>query len=78
MEFEWDAEKAQRNLDKHGIRLEVATSVFLDPDRIAVEDTRFDYGEERIVTLGKTPDGVLVLMTTERDNPAMHPHHFSP
>ena len=69
MKFEWDADKAQRNSDKHGIRFEVATGVFLDPDRITVEDIRLDYGEERFVTLGKTPDGVLVVVTTERDEP---------
>lgn len=69
MEFEWDADKAQSNLDKHGIRFEVATGVFIDPGRITVKDTRFDYGEERFVTLGKTPDGVLVVVTTERDKP---------
>lgn len=69
MEFEWDADKAESNAKKHGIRFEVATAVFDDPDRITVVDDRFDYEEERLVTLGKTPDGVLVVVTTERDDP---------
>lgn len=69
MEFEWDADKAESNAKKHGIRFEVATAVFDDPDRITVIDDRFDYDEERLMTLGKTPDGVLVVVTTERDNP---------
>lgn len=67
MNFEWDAEKAQRNLEKHGVRFEVAEGVFVDPDRITALDDRFDYGEERLVTLGQTHNGVLVVVTTERD-----------
>lgn len=69
MEFEWDEDKALGNLEKHGIRFEVATGVFLDPNRITAEDARFDYGEVRRVTLGKTSEGVLVVVTTQRNNP---------
>lgn len=67
MNFEWDADKAQRNLEKHGIRFEVASVVFLDPNRLTAVDERIDYGEERLLTLGQTPDGVLVVVTTMRD-----------
>ena len=67
MDFEWGAEKAQKNLEKHGVRFEVAQAVFIDPDRITAIDDRFDYGEERLVTLGQTHDGILVVVTTERD-----------
>ncbi len=31
LEFEWDAQKARLNLQKHGIRFEEASEVFLDP-----------------------------------------------
>jgi uncharacterized DUF497 family protein len=31
VEFEWDSNKAQSNLDKHGITFEEATEVFFDP-----------------------------------------------
>lgn len=68
MNFEWDAEKAQTNVEKHGVRFEVAAAVFLDPSRITATDDRFDYGEERLVTLGRTHDGILVVVTTERDH----------
>jgi uncharacterized DUF497 family protein len=67
MDFEWDAEKAWKNLEKHGVRFEIAEAVFLDPNHITVIDDRFDYGEERLVTVGQTYDGVLVVVTTERD-----------
>lgn len=67
MNFEWDAEKARTNLKKHGVRFEIAAGVFLDPARITAIDNRFDYGEERDITLGRTHDGILVVVTTERD-----------
>ncbi len=54
-------------LKKHGVRFEIAEAVFLDPNHITVIDDRFDYGEERLVTVGQTYDGVLVVVTTERD-----------
>ena len=66
MDFEWDAKKAKKNLEKHGVRFEIASAVFIDPSRITVVDERFDYGEERLITLGRTYDGVLVVVTTER------------
>ncbi len=31
VEFEWDSNKAQSNLDKHGITFEEAAEVFFDP-----------------------------------------------
>jgi uncharacterized protein len=30
-EFEWDTNKAQRNIDQHGVTFEEAAEVFLDP-----------------------------------------------
>jgi len=67
MDFEWDAKKAQKNLEKHGVSFEIAAAVFIDPNHITAIDDRFDYGEERLVTLGQTYDGVLVVVTTKRD-----------
>lgn len=69
MNFEWDADKAQTNLEKHGVSFELATLVFTDIDRVTVKDTRQDYGEERLVTLGQVEGRVLVVVTTERDTP---------
>ncbi len=68
MNFEWDAAKARANAEKHGVRFEIAAAVFFDPARITAIDDRFDYGEERLVTLGRTNDGILVVVTTERDH----------
>lgn len=67
MNFEWDADKAQSNFEKHGVRFEIASGVFVDPNHITAVDDRFDYGEERLVTLGRTSEGILVVVATERD-----------
>ena len=38
MEFEWDANKAQSNLRKHGVRFEDAVLVFDDPQHLSRRD----------------------------------------
>ena len=34
LQFEWDEEKEQINIAKHGIDFVTASHVFLDPDRL--------------------------------------------
>jgi uncharacterized protein len=52
MRFEWDAEKALRNIRKHDVPFRLATRVFLDPNRLEWADARRPYGEPRWVTIG--------------------------
>ena len=66
MKFEWDHAKAEKNREKHGIRFEVAAKVFLDPERVTVPDRRFDYGEERFITLGRIDDRLYVVVFAEK------------
>ena len=62
MRFEWDEEKSISNLQKHGVSFEEAKEVFEDPFHISKLDHRFDYFEERWITLGKTKkDKILVV-----------------
>ncbi len=66
IDFTWDAEKARRNIVKHGVSFEVAKSVFSDPFLILVEDREVD-GELRYHALGHTPAGqLLVCVFVER------------
>lgn len=65
MIFEWDADKAEANLNKHGIRFEMAAKVFLDAASVTVIDDRFDYGEERRVTYGRIYDRLCVVVWVE-------------
>ena len=52
MKFEWSQEKSASNLQKHGVSFEEAREVFDDPFHISKCDARFDYCEERWLTLG--------------------------
>jgi uncharacterized protein len=65
-EFEWDAEKAEANLAKHGVSFEVAIGVFEDRHAIEWIDDREDYGEERFVISGNVQSALLTVVYTER------------
>ncbi len=62
LKFEWNEEKSISNLQKHGVSFEEAKEVFEDPFHISKLDHRFDYFEERWITLGSTSkDKILVV-----------------
>ncbi len=66
--FEWDAEKAETNLSKHGIRFEEAKNVFRDPLSVTISDQR-GHAEDRFVDIGRSATGrILVVVYTERDH----------
>ena len=62
MRFEWNEEKNILNLQKHGLSFEEAKEVFEDPFHISKLDHRFDYFEERWITLGSTKKGKIVVV----------------
>ena len=66
MEFEWDDAKATINLARHGVDFQDAIQAFLDPFRLEVEDTRFEYGELRYRMLGDVHGVLLAVVFTER------------
>ncbi|MGD9887876.1 MAG: BrnT family toxin [Halothiobacillaceae bacterium] len=66
MELEWDADKASKNLKKHGVSFEDAELVFYDIGRIETHDGREDYGEERWATIGLAYSSVLYVVYTVR------------
>ena len=61
MRFTWDENKNQINFKKHGISFEEASEVYHDPLHIAVLDERFNYYEERWITIGKTLKNKVVV-----------------
>lgn len=61
MEFEWDPAKNRSNFAKHGFDFEDAELVFAGLS-ITFEDRRFDYGETRLVTIGRL-EGREVVVT---------------
>jgi uncharacterized protein len=65
LEFEWDAEKALRNIRKHAISFREAAMVFNDKFAITYYDDAHSDHEERFVTLGISDLGrVLVVSHT--------------
>ena len=66
MEFTWDEAKRQSNLRKHGLDFADASDVFATIT-LTFEDDRFDYGEQRFITVGMLRSIVVVIAHTERD-----------
>ena len=52
MEFEWDRDKAELNLKKHGISFREAATVFGDTLAITFDDPDHSAGEYRLITFG--------------------------
>lgn len=61
MEFVWDANKAQSNHRKHGVRFEDAVLVFDDPWHLSKQD-RYENGEYRWQTIGMMYGVVVILV----------------
>ena len=65
--FEWDPEKAQKNVSKHEVSFEEAISIFDDPIFITVLDEEHSTDEERFITIGLSNKNRLLLVAhTER------------
>jgi uncharacterized DUF497 family protein len=62
MKFDWDDKKNAANIKKHGISFEEAAEVFDDPLHISLLDVRFDYNEERWITIGTTLNGKIIVI----------------
>jgi uncharacterized DUF497 family protein len=61
MEFKWNEEKNRINKEKHGISFEEASAVFNDPMHLAFIDERFEYGEERWITIGQVRSEMFIV-----------------
>lgn len=68
MFFEWDENKNEKNIEKHGIDFNDAITIFDDDNRIEAVDGRNDYGETRIQVIGEAKPGVLMAVYTWRKN----------
>ena len=58
--FAWDADKAAKNLRKHGVRFEEAAAVFFDPLLVLVDASRND--EARDAAIGFDGSGRLLYV----------------
>jgi hypothetical protein len=69
MKFEWDAEKARKNEQKHGVSFVEAKSCFYDPNQIAFYDSQHSDEEDREILIGHSNMGrLLIVICTIRDD----------
>jgi uncharacterized protein len=65
--FEWDANKARENLQKHGVSFEEATTVFGDPLSLTIDDPIHSAEEERSIIIRRSyRRRTLVVVHAER------------
>ena len=66
--FEWDARKERRNLQKHGVGFDEASTVYAGTLSITIPDPDHSDEEERWVTIGLSHrQRLLVVVHTEDD-----------
>jgi uncharacterized DUF497 family protein len=67
MRFEWDRDKASRNLKRHGVSFDEATTAFYDPLSATFDDPDHSVDERRFITVGYSSRGrLLVVSHTDR------------
>jgi uncharacterized DUF497 family protein len=63
LEFEWDNAKAKKNLRKHAVSFDEATSAFYDALSVTIPDPDHSAGENRFLLIGKTVGGYIVVVS---------------
>jgi len=63
MDFSWDPEKARRNAVKHRVAFQEASTAFGDPLSVTIDDPDHSYGEHRLLLLGETYSGKLLVVS---------------
>jgi uncharacterized DUF497 family protein len=65
--FEWDPEKNEENIEKHHVSFEEAKRAWLDPHRVSTADTKHSRpGEQRRYLFGSVDGAVLTVRYTLR------------
>lgn len=65
--FEWDSQKAERNIEKHGVSFEEASTIFQDHLALTIDDPLHSTVEERMVQIGFShKNRLLVVVHSER------------
>lgn len=64
--FEWDADKASANLEKHGVSFHEAAKVWADSRRFVRTDLKHSIEEPRFFIVGQVERTVLTVRYTVR------------
>jgi uncharacterized DUF497 family protein len=67
MRYTYDPKKQATNLKKHGYDFDDVPQLMESGSTVTFEDGRFDYDEQRFITLGVLRGEVVVIATTETD-----------
>ena len=69
LRFEWDRDKSEANLKKHGVAFSEAKTVFGDRLGVTAEDPVHSVSEQRFWTIGMSDRGqLLVVSHTDADD----------
>ena len=68
LEFEWDEDKAAKNLRVHGVTFAQAAIAFRDAFAVERIDDRMVYGEERVILIGMSGGRLLAVADTQRED----------
>ena len=69
MEFKWDPDKEQSNIEKHGVDFTQAPTVFGDPLELTISDPDHSVGEFLFLSIAQSPfNRVLIVSYTERED----------
>ena len=60
--FSWDADKAARNFEKHGVAFAEAATIFADPEALDWSDVAHSRTEPRSKRLGESIAGRILLV----------------
>lgn len=63
LEFEWEPDKAAKNLRKHNVSFQEAATVFGDEMGATVYDPDHSEAEERFLTIGYSNRGRLLIVS---------------
>lgn len=66
--FEWDEQKNQANVKKHGVSFFEAQKVFFDPKRVVAENIEHSDREQRYFCFGKVGEGIMTVRFTYRSS----------
>ena len=63
MRFDWDPDKAAKNLEKHGVSFEEAKTVFYDDRAVLFDDSNHSQDEDRFLILGISQNLRLLIVS---------------
>lgn len=67
MEFDWDPDKREVNLIKHGLDFRRAVAVFEDPLHLVEDATQPEHGEIRRKAIGRIEHIMVCVIYTDRN-----------